>query len=77
MRLATLVGLPRTVRNLQRLREIVGVVAKYGFGDLVARLDLFESSRDLARSLLRWRKQPDAIVDASTEARIRMALEEL
>lgn len=76
MQLGTLVRIPRTYKNLQRLREIVGVVVKYGFGDLVARLEL-ENALELGRSLVRFRRQRRELVHYRTEERIRMAFEEL
>ena len=36
----SLVGLPRTVRTMQRLRVIAGVLTRHGFGHLVERLHL-------------------------------------
>jgi ubiquinone biosynthesis protein len=76
MQLGTLVRLPQTVKNLQRMREILGVVAKWGFGDLLARLDL-ESTVERGRNLLLWRRNREAAVRYTTEERIRLALEEL
>lgn len=76
MQLRTLVKIPQTFRNLQRLREILGVVAKYGFGDLIARLNI-DTTLQAARNLLRSRQHQREIVRHSPEARIRMALEEL
>jgi len=76
VRLATLVRLPQTYKNLQRLREILGVVAKWGFGDLVARLEL-ENSVERTRNLVLWRRNREAAVHYTTEERIRLAFEEL
>lgn len=76
MQLGAIVRIPRTVKNLQRMREIAGVIVKYGFGDLVARLEL-ESTVELARSLLRFRRERRELVRYTTEERIRMAFEEL
>lgn len=76
MQLGTLVRLPRTVKNLQRLREILGVVAKWGFGDVIARLEL-ESALERSRNLLVWRRHREAVVSYTTEERIRHAFEEL
>ncbi|RIK98605.1 MAG: hypothetical protein DCC71_20865 [Proteobacteria bacterium] len=76
MQLGALVRIPRTYKNLQRLREIASVVVKYGFGDLVARLEL-ESTVDLARTLVRFRRERRELVRYTTEERIRMAFEEL
>ena len=76
MQLGALVRIPRTFKNLQRLREILGVIVQFGFGDLVARLEL-ESTLELARSLVRFRRQRRELVRYTTEERIRMAFEEL
>ena len=76
MQLGALVRIPRTFKNLQRLREILGVIVQFGFGDLVARLEL-ESTLELARSLVRFRRRRSELVRYTTEERIRMAFEEL
>ncbi|HEY8492972.1 MAG TPA: AarF/ABC1/UbiB kinase family protein [Myxococcota bacterium] len=76
MQLGTLVRLPRTYRNLQRLREILGVVAKWGFGGVLARLEL-EDAALRVRNLLLWRRHREAAVRYTTEERIRLAFEEL
>jgi len=76
MQLGTLVRLPQTYKNIQRLREILAVVAKWGFGDVVARLEL-EGAVERTRSLLLWRRHREAVVRYTTEERIRRAFEEL
>ena len=76
MQLGTLVRLPRTVKNIQRVREIAAVVAKWGFGDLLARMEL-EGTVERARNLLVWRRHREAVVRYTTEERIRHAFEEL
>ena len=76
MQLGALVRIPRTYKNLQRLREILGVIVKYGFGDLVARLEV-ENALELGLSLVRFRRQRRELVRYTTEERIRMAFEEL
>jgi ubiquinone biosynthesis protein len=76
VQLGALVRIPRTYKNLQRLREILGVIVKYGFGDLVARLEV-ENALALGLSLLRFRRQRRELVRYTTEERIRMAFEEL
>ncbi len=76
MQLGAIVRIPRTVKNLQRMREIVGVVVAYGFGDLVARLEL-EGTVELATRLFRSRRERRERIRYTTEERIRMALEEL
>jgi ubiquinone biosynthesis protein len=76
VQLGALVRIPQTYKNLQRLREILSVVVKYGFGDLVARLEL-EGTVELTRNLLRFRRARRELVRYTTEERIRMAFEEL
>ncbi len=55
--------------KLGRFREIVMIFLKYGFGDLVARLDL--------PGFHRAEEEPAVAHDAGTYGRIRQALEEL
>jgi ubiquinone biosynthesis protein len=76
VQLGTLVRLPQTVKNLQRLREILAVVAKWGFNDLVVRLDL-ENVVERTRNLVLWRRNREAAVRYTPEERIRHAFEEL
>jgi len=76
MQLGTLVRLPQTYKNLQRVREILGVVAKWGFGSLVVQLEL-ENAVERARNLVLWRRNREAAVRYTTEERIRRAFEEL
>ncbi len=64
----------KTVRNLKRYRQIVGVLAKYGFGHILDRLDL--------RTRLRLRRKPTGLDLESTDkltlpVRIRRVMEEL
>jgi ubiquinone biosynthesis protein len=69
--------IPQTIRNLQRLRDIVTVVARYGFDELVARLGL-EGLVDKARRLLRMPpRAEDGVQRWSFEERVRMVIEEL
>ena len=69
--------IPQTIRNLQRLRDIVTVVARYGFDGLVARLGL-EGLVDKARRLLRMPpRAEDGAQRWSFEERVRMVIEEL
>jgi ubiquinone biosynthesis protein len=76
VQLGTLVRLPQTYKSLQRSREILSVVAKWGFGDLLARLDL-EGVVARGRNLLLWRRHREEAVRYTTEERIRLAFEEL
>ncbi len=61
-----------TVRNIKRYRTIAGVLIKYGFGEIVDRLNLNAAFR-LGKKILR-RKAP---LELSFPERIRLALEEL
>jgi ubiquinone biosynthesis protein len=61
-----------TLRNLNRYREIIAVLIKYGFGEIVGRLNLYAAYR-ISRKFLR-RTPPPA---TSYAVRIRLALEEL
>jgi ubiquinone biosynthesis protein len=61
----------QTGRNLDRLREIVGVLARYGLADWLARIDA-----RWVQNLLR-RAVTDQLTGATTEARVRMALADL
>jgi len=74
---STLARLPQTLRNLQRLRDILSVITKYGFEGVVLRLGL-EGYVDQARRLLRLSVKPSAEWQRYTvEQRIRMIVEEL
>jgi ubiquinone biosynthesis protein len=76
MRIERLLRIPQQYKNLQRIREILGVIVGYGGGDLVARLEL-ENAFQLGRTLLRSRRHRHEVVAYTTEQRIRMAFEEL
>jgi ubiquinone biosynthesis protein len=62
-------SLLHTVRDLGRLREIAGVLARHGFGELVERTGL--------GSLAPWKSDKSADTKTSTAVRIRQVLEEL
>lgn len=68
--------LNRTIRNIQRLRDIINVFAKHGFGDLLDRMNLRRHSKDgLFR---RFRRQEESeSLKLSLPERLRMAFEEL
>lgn len=69
------VGLGRTYRHINRYREIITVLVKYGFGDLIARSNL-EKHIAFGKKFLPG--GGDArIASLSRWERIRMALEEL
>jgi len=61
-----------TIRNIKRYREIIAVLIKYGFGEVIGRLNLHAAYR-MGRRVFRRMPPPES----SYAARIRMALEEL
>ena len=64
---------PRTtIRNIKRYREIASVLVKYGFDEIVSRLNVFAVYR-VGRKILRRK----ALTGISYAVRIRLALEEL
>ncbi|HBR10227.1 TPA: ABC transporter, partial [Candidatus Acetothermia bacterium] len=65
----------RTYRHINRYREIVTVLVKYGFDDLITRSNL-DKYIDFGRKLLRGKREED-VVSLSRWERIRMVLEEL
>ncbi len=65
----------RTYRNVNRYRQILAVLLKYGFGDLV---DLLKLDRYVAAGLqLISRRQPIRVEKLTRPQGLRMALEEL
>ncbi len=76
MPITDLLRIPRTYKNLSRAREILAVVVKYGWGDLLDRLQL-ENSLDLLRHRVLRRREREAIWSYTTEERVRLAFEEL
>ncbi len=63
----------RSYRNLKRYRQIVAVLIRYGFSEILVRLDLVYRF-GFARKLFRLTKEWD---DKSYAVRLRLALEEL
>ena len=61
-----------TIRNIKRYREIISVLIKYGFGEIVSRLNLSAAVK-ATRVILR--RKPHT--EMSYAVRIRLALEEL
>ena len=70
--------IPRTIRNLSRVYEIMKVVAKYGFDDVVGRIGLEGSWDTILRkvSFGRFGQNPET-ERLSTEERIRKIFEDL
>lgn len=79
MDILNLMRLPQAIRNLQRSRQILGVVVRYGFGDLIIPLHLDTHVSWVKRLVSRkFRQRADeASTRFTTEERIRMAIEEL
>jgi ubiquinone biosynthesis protein len=69
--------LPQTIRNLSRLYQILRVLSKHGFGDIVARIGLEGTWEGMKNRLSfgRWGRRE--VEHYRTEERIRMAFEEL
>jgi len=65
----------RTYRNLNRYREILGVLFRYGFGDIIETLKI-EQYIEVGLQMIS-RKRRDQIEKHSRPERVRMALEEL
>lgn len=77
--ISTLTKVPQTIRNLQRFRQIISIIAKHGFDDLITRLNI--------DSYLKWTKRvikqkvdekvKKDIPQYTIEEKIRMIFEEL
>lgn len=63
--------IPQAFRNVNRFREIIQVVVRHGFGDVLTRIGLDTALHHLTS---RFRRRP---VTQTTEVRIRLAIEEL
>ncbi|NNJ25703.1 ABC1 kinase family protein [Alienimonas chondri] len=66
----------RLLRNLNRGREIVAVLVRHGFGDVVRRLNL-RRYLNFGRRVFFWRQDPPPAPERTTPERLRMALEDL
>lgn len=71
-----LTRLPQTARNIGRLYQILRVLTRHGFGEVVARIGLEGSWGRLKRRLKLAKPGPDG-VPLRAEERIRLAFEEL
>jgi len=72
-----IIGLERTYRNLQRMRQIINVLIKHGFGHLIEQLNL-TSLVSLGKRVLLFKKP--GLEDApslTVPERLRLVLEEL
>lgn len=68
-------SIPQRFRSLQRFPQILGVLFKYGFGDVVARIGLDSVLHDLKRRL--FPKSDPRFEQLTSEERVRLMLEEL
>jgi ubiquinone biosynthesis protein len=68
-------GLTKTYRNIQRLRHIINVFLKHGFGHFIAQLHL-SHLLSLGKRILRFKKFEELPPQTKSE-RFRIALEEL
>lgn len=65
----------RTYRNLNRYRQILGVLIKYGFGDLVETLNI-EQYIEIGLQMIQ-KKRRERVEKSSRAERVRLAFEEL
>jgi ubiquinone biosynthesis protein len=65
----------RTYRNLNRYRQILGVLIKYGFGDLIETLNIEQYIEIGLQMISKKRREP--VEKLSRAERVRMAFEEL
>ena len=65
----------RTYRNLNRYRQILGVLIKYGFGDLVETLHI-DQYIEIGLQMIS-KKRRESVESTSRAERVRMAFEEL
>ncbi len=69
--------IPQTIRNISRLYQIVRVLSKHGFGDIVSRLG-FEGTWERFKRRVTFGRYGQAEIQRFTiEERIRLAFEEL
>ena len=68
-------AISRTYRNLGRYREILAILFKYGFGEIIDALKI-EQYLEISLQML-FKKQPKNLDKLSRPQRIRLALEEL
>lgn len=72
----SLTSITRQYRNIRRYRQIINVLLKYGFGDIIHRLHL-EHYLQLGMKIIRWEKSKQDIVNLTTAERLRFVLQEL
>ncbi len=77
VRVANIANLPRALRNIGRVGEILGISAKYGMGDIFGRLGLTSALSDVKTFFWGYRGESAEIAKLKTEQRIRLMLEDL
>ena len=70
-------GMHRSIRNTRRLAEVIGVLARHGFRQILIETGISHLIDRSAGSVLRSREEEETHTDVPIEARVRMALEEL
>jgi len=65
----------RTYRHINRYREVIAILVKYGFGEVLAKLEL-QKHLDFGKGFILGKTAAE-IADVSHWGRVRMALEEL
>ena len=75
MRVTTILNLPRTVRNVRRVREIASVLLGHGFSEVVDQLQLQPWIGFLDK--VRFWRENEAWTSRTLETRIRLSFEDL
>jgi len=75
IRTGTIDAVGRTHRHARRYKAILGVLAKYGFGDLIDALNIREHVANVRNKISRQQREP--VERLSRPERVRMVLEEL
>lgn len=65
----------RTIKNIRRTREILGILLKYGFEEVISETALRNLVSEKRRA--RWSREDRSVLEFSRWERIRMAVEEL
>jgi len=66
----------KTYKNIRRFQQILGIIVKYGFGDILDRLKI-EASIERGKQFLHLSSKEEAPEALTTPKRIRMAMEQL
>ena len=74
--MVSLTSITRQYRNIRRYRQIINVLLKYGFGDIIHRLHV-EHYVQLGMKIIRREKSEQDIINLTTAERLRLVLQEL